>query len=99
MVLKSEKCVDVDYGWSLRQLPTFLNTTGRTVRVKYCEVPYAMVSIKGMVHFAEETITKGVTVWWVIAHPVFGKIEDTARQRCRSALLLAHPVLGSHLRP
>ena len=37
---------------------------------------------------------------WAIAHPVFGRIEGAAgRRQRRAALLLAHPVLGSHLRP
>ena len=37
---------------------------------------------------------------WAIAHPVFGRIEGVAgRRQWRSALLIAHPVLGSHLRP
>ena len=36
---------------------------------------------------------------WAIAHPVLGKIEGATRQWWRAALLLAHPVLGSHLRP
>lgn len=37
---------------------------------------------------------------WAIAHPVFGRIEGAAGQRrWRALLLLAHPVLGTHLRP
>ena len=36
---------------------------------------------------------------WAIAHPVFGRIEGVAGQRRRAALLLAHPVLRSQLRP
>ena len=46
--------------------------------------------------------SRGVTggwAGWAIAHPVFGRIEGAARQRYRAALLLAHPVLSSHLRP
>ena len=34
-----------------------------------------------------------------IANPVFGMLKGTARQRRRAALLLAHPDLGSQLRP
>ena len=37
--------------------------------------------------------------WRAIVHPVFGKKEGTAGQRWRATLLLAHPVLGSQLRP
>ena len=35
---------------------------------------------------------------WAIAHPVFGRIEGARgrRQQC-ATLLLAHPVLGSHM--
>ena len=36
---------------------------------------------------------------WAIAHPVFGRLEGATRQRRRAALLLAHPDLGSQLRP
>ena len=45
---------------------------------------------------------RGVTVgWagWAIAHPIFGKIVMRWQERRRTALLLAHPVLGSQLRP
>ena len=42
---------------------------------------------------------RGVSGGWAIAHLVFGKIEGAAGQWRRAALLLAHPVLGSHLRP
>jgi hypothetical protein len=42
----------------------------------------------------------GMWAGWAIAHPFFGRIEGAARRRQRSAtLLLAHPVLASHLRP
>ena len=36
---------------------------------------------------------------WAIAHPVFGRIEGAAGRQRHATLLLAHPVLGSHLRP
>ena len=36
---------------------------------------------------------------WAIAHQVFGRIEGAAGEWRRAALLLAHPVLGSQLRP
>mgnify|MGYP001278063775 CR=1 FL=1 len=36
---------------------------------------------------------------WAIAHPGFGRIEGVTRKRRITALLLAHPVLGSQLRP
>ena len=37
---------------------------------------------------------------WAIAQSDFGRIEATAgQQQWRAALLLAHPVLGSYLRP
>ena len=45
---------------------------------------------------------RGVTGGWAggaIAHPDFGKLEGTAGQRRRAALLLAHPDFGSYLRP
>ena len=45
---------------------------------------------------------RGVTgEWaeWAIADPVFGRIEGAAGQWRRAALLLAHPALGSQLRP
>ena len=41
----------------------------------------------------------GVWAGWAIAHSVFGRIEGAAGQRRRAALHLAHPVLGSELRP
>ena len=37
--------------------------------------------------------------WWAIAHPGFGRIEGAAVLRRRAAFLLAHPDLGSQLRP
>jgi hypothetical protein len=43
-------------------------------------------------------ITGGWT-GWAIAHPGFSRIERAAGQWRRAALLLAHPVLGSYLRP
>ena len=36
---------------------------------------------------------------WAIAHPVFGKIVMRRRKWQQAGLLLAHPVLGSQLRP
>ena len=36
---------------------------------------------------------------WAIADPDFGRIGGAAWQQRRASLLLAHPVLGSHLRP
>ena len=40
---------------------------------------------------------RGVSGWWAIAHPVFGRIESAARRR--ATLILVHPFLGSRLRP
>ena len=42
---------------------------------------------------------RGISCGWAIAHPDFGKLEGTAGQRRRAALLLAHPDFGSYLRP
>ena len=36
---------------------------------------------------------------WAIAHPGFGRIAGTTGQWRSVALLLAHPALGSYLRP
>ena len=57
--------------------------------------------------FADKlTLYRGVSgrwAGWAIAHPVFGIIEGATGQRRRAALhtryVLAHPVLGSQLRP
>ena len=42
---------------------------------------------------------RGVSGGWAIAHPDLGRLEGTAGQRRRAALLLAHPDFGSYLRP
>ena len=47
-------------------------------------------------------LLRGVTggwAGWPIAHPVLGRIEGAAGQRRCAALLIAHPVFGSQLRP
>ena len=51
------------------------------------------------------SIFRGISGEWAgwagraIAHPDFGRIEGATQQRWHTALLLAHPVFGSHLRP
>ena len=50
----------------------------------------------------DNSVYRGVSggwAGWAIAHLVFGILEGTAGQLWRSALLLAHPDLGSQLRP
>ena len=50
---------------------------------------------------ASKTI-RGVTggwAWWAIAHLVSARIEGADGQLRRAALLIAHPVFGSQLRP
>ena len=48
--------------------------------------------------FIDRGVSGGRAVW-AIGHPVFGRIEGAAGQRqWRAILLLAHPVLSSHLR-
>ena len=52
--------------------------------------------------FCEQYLVRGVNGgWaeWAIAQPGFGRIEGAAGQRRCAALLLAHPALGSYLRP
>jgi hypothetical protein len=51
-------------------------------------------------HQREYRGVSGGWAGWAIAHPVFVRIYGTAGQRQqRATLLLAHPVLGSHLCP
>ena len=69
----------------------------------FFEIPVQRgISKKNLYGVCSYKDSRGVTggwAGWVIAHPVFGRIEGAARQQQRGALLLVHPVLGSHLRP
>ena len=77
------------------------------IALMFLTVTWLFSEIKGVYDFALNALLtiykfRGVSggwAGWTIAHPVFGKIEGAAGQRQCAALLLAHPVLGTHLRP